>query len=266
LRGGEEVGTPAFWGVAQKIRSEGPQHSVRISQPFRLSAHEVTVGQFKAFVEAMAYKTEAETDGSGGTGQVEAGGRWDWKKGPEFNWRNPGYPQTDRHPVVNVTWNDIVAFCEWLSQEESSIYLLPTEAQWEYACRGGSTTLWCSGDNKEGLREYAWFATTEGGGTKPVGQKLPSGFGVFDMCGNVWEWCSDWYSPDYYASCPVDNPDGPSSGTDRVMRGGGFPDQPWCVRPAYRTKYPPSYRAANGVGFRPVMLIDPANPPKPSPQ
>ena len=112
---------------------ELPQHRVRITRPFYFGMCEVTVGEFRRFVEAKAYQTDAERDGQGGFG-------WDGKafvQKPAYTWLNAGFPQTDDHPVVNVSWNDAVAFCQWLAQEEKRAYRLPTEAEWEYACRAG---------------------------------------------------------------------------------------------------------------------------------
>ena len=141
------------WAI-ERIPSEGPQHRVRITRPFRLSRHEVTRGQFRQFVEETGYKTEAERDGKGGYGFVDG----KWVQDPRFVWSaDPGFPQTDDHPVVNVSWNDATAFCQWLSKKQGVEYALPTEAQWEYACRAGTTTFWHCGDSDTTLQEYAWF-------------------------------------------------------------------------------------------------------------
>ncbi len=215
--------------------------------------HEVTVGQFKAFVQATGYKTEAETDGEGGEGRIEG----PWQQRPEFNWINLGMgkEQTDEHPVVNVSWNDAVAFCNWLSNKEGKTYKLPTEAQWEYTCRAGSTTRWHFGDNEAELEQYAWYVKNHSGLSKPVGEKLPNGFGVFDMYGNVAERCSDRMSSEYYASSPVDNPDGPRSEGARVARGGAFGNRPWTVCSSFRAGGDPTGRG-HGGGFRPVLLLN----------
>src|SRR5208337_2281050 len=121
--------------------------------PFYLGKYEVTVGQFRRFVEANSYRTEAERDGKGGYG-------WDMKSGnfgqdARQNWRSPGFSQTEEHPVVNVSWNDAVAFCEWLRREDRQTYRLPTQAEWEYACRAGTTTRYWTGDDPESLAEAA---------------------------------------------------------------------------------------------------------------
>jgi hypothetical protein len=120
---------------------EWPQHRVRITRPFRLGVYEVTVGQIRQFIQATGHKTEAETDGADGRGKggwgISDDGKFEGRK-PEYNWQHTGYELTDDHPVVNVTWNDAVRFCEWLSQKEGKKYRLPTEAEWEYACRAGT--------------------------------------------------------------------------------------------------------------------------------
>ncbi|MCA9221053.1 MAG: formylglycine-generating enzyme family protein, partial [Planctomycetales bacterium] len=194
------------------------QHQVRITQPFYLSAHEVTVGQFRQFVSETSYRTEAETDGEGGYGWNEAEGKFE---GPDvkYNWRNTGFPQDDNHPVVNVSWNDAQKFCQWLSRKEGQTYGLPTEAQWEYSCRGGTTTAWSSGDDPETLAQvgnvadgtakakYPSLSTIAAKDgyvfTAPVGRFRGNSFGLFDMHGNVWEWCQDGYDANYYAVSPT---------------------------------------------------------------
>jgi formylglycine-generating enzyme required for sulfatase activity len=153
------------------------------------------------------------------------------------------------HPVVNVTWNDAVAFCEWLSRKEGKTYRLPTEAEWEYACRAGSTTKWCFGDTESQLGDYAWFRSNSENVTHPVGGKRPNAWGLQDMHGNVWEWCADWYENDYYGSSPPDDPNGPSSGTYRVLRRGSWGDNARYARSSGRDRSHPDDRDLN-LGFR----------------
>ena len=130
---------------------EKPQHRVRITRPFYLGVHEVTRGQFRRFVDDSGYQTEAEKDGNGGLGWNEAANKFE--QAPRYTWREPGFEQTDEHPVVNVSWNDAVAFAEWLGKKEGKTYRLPTEAEWEYACRAGTTTRYFCGDDAEALAE-----------------------------------------------------------------------------------------------------------------
>jgi len=242
------------WAI-KLFPSEGPQHRVRITRAFRLGRHEVTVGQFRQFVDQTGYKTEAERDGQGGRGRVDG----EWVQDPRFVWHTgPGFEQTDDHPVVNVSWNDAVAFCQWLSEKEAkkgskvrethqgnstspssngafhAPYLLPTEAQWEYACRCGTTTAWYCGDSDTALEEYAWFDKNSGGQTHPVGRLRANGWGLHDLHGNVWEWCADRWATDYYAESRPNDPSGPSAGSDRVYRGGYWGVSAWRCRSANR--------------------------------
>ena len=128
-------------------------------------------------------------------------------------------------------------------------FFMPTEAQWEYACRAGSTTRYCFGDDEAELDDYAWYEANSQGTTHPVGQKKPNGLGLHDMSGNVWEWCADWYDENYYKNSPKNNPRGPSSGSMRVLRGGSWNNSPGGVRTASRIRNVPSARDYNN-GFR----------------
>src|SRR5262249_46078102 len=178
---------------------EGPQHEVAITKPFYMGAHEVTVGQFKAFVTETKYQTEAEKTGEGAYVFTPQG---EFKNDPQAGWQRPGFEQADDHPVVCVSWNDARAFCEWLSQKEGKKYTLPTEAQWEYCCRAGSQTKFGFGDDDEELTEHAWFILNSGMRSHPVGEKKPNAWGLYDLHGNAWEWTGDWYAADYYTNAP----------------------------------------------------------------
>ena len=225
--------------------SEKPQHRVRINKPFYLGAHEVSIGQFRQFVSDSGYKTDAEQDGKGGYGLEGT----TWVQKPDYSWRKSGFQQTDEHPVVNVSWNDADAFCKWLSRKEGKAYSLPTEAQWEYACRAGSTTKYCYGDGEAELGDYAWFLENSGMSTHPVGSKKPNRWGLYDMHGNAWEWCADWYDDKYYGESLAGDPAGPSSGTSRVLRGGSWGYSPFFNRSANRFWYTPANRYYS-TGFR----------------
>ena len=198
-------------------RSERPQHRVTLTKPFGLAAHEVTRGQFRQFVNNTGYKTEAEEDRKGGAGLKN--NRW-VQQSPEFLWNTRvGFETepTDNHPVFNVSWNDALAFCNWLSEKEGVKYRLPTEAEWEFSCRSGSLKRYHFGADASMLKEYAWHRIKT---TSSVGQKIANAFGLFDMYGSEQEWCGDRYGP--YSTGPVINPVGPSQGSDRVIRGGAY--------------------------------------------
>ena len=243
------------------ISRERPRHRVRISSPFFVGSHEVTRRQFRRFVEATKYETDAERTGKG-CGYLNG----EWKQDSRFIWNTDlGLEQSDDHPVVNVSWNDAVEFCRWLSRQADAKYYLPTEAQWEYTCRAGTDTFWHSGNEEVSLGAYAWFEKNANGKTHLVGQLRPNAWGLHDMHGNVWEWCADRWQEDYYSLSPLLDPIGPNQGTIRVNRGGSWRDHAENSRSARRIGQYPD-RCDCHLGFRPVMLIDPANPPKLSSQ
>jgi len=240
-----------------------PAHLVRITKPFYLGETEITRGQFRRFVRDTGYQTEAESDGTGGEGY--SGGARGWEKIKQFNWQNPGFSQSDEHPVVMVSWNDAVKFCEWLSEREQMSYRLPTEAEWEYACRAGTSGNFQSSDDPATLAVYGNVADAAltshfviFGGinaddgyvfTAPVRHYRANSFGLFDMHGNVEEWCADWHDPNYYAQSPIEDPPGPSSGDVRVVRGGSWGTPVRSCWSAYRGRNSPSDRG-DRLGFR----------------
>ncbi len=197
---------------------ERPQHRVRITHPFFMGRREVTVGEFRGFIVATKFEPEAESSGLGGG--VYDREKKDIVRDLKWSWSNPGFRGKlfEDHPVVQVSWGDANEFCRWLSRREGRSYRLPTEAEWEYACRAGSTTRWCMGDSLEDLCNYAWFRENSEYAVHRVGRRRPNRFGLFDMHGNVWEWCHDWYGP--YSDREVVDPTGPPRGTTRVTRGG----------------------------------------------
>ena len=200
---------------AQSPRGEGRQRRVRITKPFLLGRHEVTLRDFRAFVTATNHRTTAETNGRGGYGLK--GGRW--REAPEFTWRNLGYERAGDEPVVNVSWRDAVAYCRWLSRHEGRRYRLPTEAEWEYACRAGTTTRYPWGDDAGARPQFAWTAENAKGKPQRVGSLKPNAWGLYDMLGNVYEYCGDYYSPGPFAAEPLTDPTGPKTGSARVVRG-----------------------------------------------
>jgi len=166
---------------------------------------------------------------------------------------NPSSSKGSRNPVETVSWNKATAFCEKLSQKTGNHFTLPTEAQWEYACRAGSSARYCFGDSDSTLGDYAWYSSNSGHQTYPVGQKRTNRFGLYDMHGNVWEWCRDWYAEDYYSSSPRKNPENTTPGEDRVLRGGSRGYHKEFCRSAYRVWGSPSY-THSGFGFRVVSV------------
>ena len=157
--------------------------------------------------------------------------------------------------MILVSWNDCVAFCTWLSGQERETYGLPTEAQWEYACRSGSTARYCYGSDTAKLEQYAWRDKNSGNKPNPVCQKLANGFGLFDLHGNVAELCVDWYDEDYYGSSPLDDPTGPTVGSERVCRGGCWRTDGAYCRSADRSFIKPD-RRATWQGFRVTCSVD----------
>ena len=230
------------WNREWITRSD-PRHSVRISKGYYLGKYAVTVGDFKRFVDMRGYKTEGERDGKGAYGWTGK----EWKQDSKITWRNPGFTQTDQDPVVCLSWNDAESYCQWLSEVEGEAYRLPTESEWEYACRSGSSTAYCFGEGDARLGEYAWYGANSDSKTHPVGQKAPNAWGLYDMHGNVWEWCRDWYGD--YSSGSLTDPTGASTGSCRVDRGGSWYGEAALCRSAIRLRDVPSRRGLS-LGFR----------------
>ncbi len=196
---------------------EGPRHTVTISKPFYLGICEVTQEQYAAVMG-----------------------------------RNPSRFKGAERPVEGVSWNDAVGFCEVLSKKTGHEVRLPTEAEWEYACRAGTTTRFSFGDDSDDLGVYAWYCSNSDEETHPVGQKKPNPWGLHDMHGNVWEWCEDWY--ENYADEEAKDPAGPSSGKYRVRRGGSWYNLPRHCRSARRSGDDPG-RRFHFHGFRVVVPL-----------
>ncbi len=244
----EELKTPgADQWYMDHLAGEGPQHLVRITKPFYLGMYEVTQEEYQRVVgnNPSAFSARGQQKG-----QVAG-------------------QDTKRFPVECVSWDNAVEFCGKLSElaEEKTAgrrYRLPSEAQWEYTCRAGSTGRFNLSSGRNGipkgseeweLYNYGWFG---GGSIQAVGQKRANAWRLYDVHGNVWEWCQDWYGGDYYAKSPADDPTGPSSGVDRVLRGGGWSYAAGNCRSAYRGSNTPGL-LHNGVGLR-IALVLPGKP------
>lgn len=220
---------------------ERPVHEVCLSA-FAIGEFSVTRGDFKKFAEETGYRSEAEK--SGGC-YIYDGIRW--VKDPASSWRFPGFLQQDNHPVVCVSWNDSIAYAEWLTGKMKRQYRLPTEAEWEYAARsGGKQEKYAGSDDVDSV---AWYSRNSGNRTHPVGSKQPNDLGLYDMSGNVWQWTADWYNERYYRESPINNPQGPNSGSKRIFRGGSWFSDQRGVRTTYRDFHFPSY-ASSYLGFR----------------
>ena len=242
-----------------ELSDEAPVHAVRITRPFFLGQHEVTVGQFRRFLEASGYTPESEADGTGGYGynasyDPSTTARGDAFQGRDsrYSWRDPGFPQGDDHPVLNVTWNDAVAMSQWLSRQEGRRYRLPTEAEWEYACRAGTRTRYYSGDDPRSLLKVAntfdaeaarnwprWQAYALEGSdgfafTAPVGSFEPNALGC-TTCSAMPG--SGWSTGTTRTTMPRRRSlirRGPEDGTVRVRRGGSWHTWALYARCGYR--------------------------------
>ena len=228
------------------FEEEAPQHQVRISRGFQIGTYEVTLGQFKQFLSSL---DDEERSGIETAAFAKANAHG------------------DEAAVAAVSWEDTQAFTAWLNQKEGGRkYRLPTEAEWEYAARAGSKTIYFWGDTLEQAPEYAWFNIQhadlrkwfpEGMFNKkenfahPVGMKKPNAWGLYDMAGNVWEWVNDRYSATYYQNSPKVDPAGPESGTARCFRGGSWYGSATNLRSALRGLNVPAYRS-DSLGFRVV--------------
>jgi len=245
------------------IPSEGPRHHIKITQPFFLGIHEVTVGQFRRFVDAKAYRTYAERSGRSKT------------------WLFPGFPQGEDHPVSCVSWSDTDAFCQWLSVEEGKRCRLPSEAEWEYACRAGTTTFWSSGEevtlagvSNIADKSYKVVNPKAGYGerwddgygyTAPVGRFGPNPFGLYDMHGNLEELCADLFGERYYEESPLEDPTGPAHGSAHTSRGGFHYGGAVLARSARRNDMVRT-DAWTGNGFRVVWVLKDSRNEKPAEQ
>ena len=243
----------------QKLDDEAPVHEVRITSPFYLGKFEVTVGQFRRFLAESGHVPESIADGTGAYGYnpdydpatSPRGDAFDGRS-PRYSWSNPGFPQGDNHPVVNVTWGDAQALAAWLSRKEGKTYRLPTEAEWEYACRAGTRTHYHAGNTPDDLlrvgntfdidaaenwpkwQNYALRGSDGFAFTAPVGSFAANAWGLHDMHGNAWEWVSDWHDDHYYSRSPVDNPQGPETGDVKVRRGGSWHTWSLYARASFR--------------------------------
>ena len=215
---------------------EGPQHRVRITKPFYFGLYQVTQEEYGRVMGRNPSWFSRGGRGSDGVSGLD----------------------TSRFPVENVSWNDAMGFCRKLSalpaeRSAGREYRLPTEAEWEYACRAGTTTRYSFGHDASQLGDYAWYHDNSDRRTHPVGQKQANPWALYDLYGNLWEWCSDWFSSDYYANSPADDPNGPAWGSGRVLRGGGWVTYACAIRSANRHTMAPDDQY-KFMGFRVVLV------------
>lgn len=247
-------------GASDGMPDEGPVHEVSIGS-YWMDTHEVTVAEFSQFTAATGYQTDAEKYGWSGAFDIAAG---EWRQRAAADWRHPEGPTRaadPQEPVTQISWNDALAYAHWAKKR------LPTEAEWEYAARGGlAEKKYSWGDQlKPGGKYLAnWWQgdfprhnTGEDGamGRSLVGQFPPNGYGLHDMAGNVWEWCSDWFDRSYYRESPRDRPQGPAEGKERVIRGGSWMcSENYCqgFRVAARS-HAAADTGLNNLGFRCVQ-------------
>jgi formylglycine-generating enzyme required for sulfatase activity len=197
---------------------EKPIHSVKISKSFYMSRFLVTQAQYQAVMD-----------------------------------NNPSTVRGDDLPIDSVKFSDAEDFCSRASKIVGKRIGLPTEAEWEYACRAGTTTKFNICDDDSELDQTAWYQGNSEGKPHPVGQKKPNSWGLYDMHGNIWEWCQDWYAEDYYSQSPSLDPPGPASGTKRVTRGGCWNSTAWSCRSAQRNGSDPAWFQEHG--FRVIVRI-----------
>ncbi len=215
---------------------EKPVHTVTISKPFEISDHEVTVGEYRKFVESTGYDPPVSTGSKGSYSRNDA-----------CNWNKKN---VENHPVNCVSWEDAQSFISWLNMQAGKpVYRLPTEAEWEYAARAGTKTDYACGDGEWCVTQMGWTSANSGGQTHPVKKKTPNYWKLYDMHGNVWEWCQDWYDSEYYSKSPPKDPVNNSGGSRRVLRGGGWGSSARSCRSAARGHYSPGYRSSY-YGFR----------------
>jgi len=238
-----------------EFNRQHPQHRVRLTQPYWISQTEVTRKQFRRFKESTGYRMLAEREGSG---RARVRGKFTTDK--KYNWLNPGITQTGDHPVVVVSRTDAIAFCQWLSRKHGIVFHLPGEAQWEYACRAGTDTRWNFGSDINAAKGHIWFNRTSGFQTHPAGQLPPNAFGLYDMHGNVWEWCADWLGGKYDGNSVTVNPGGGVTGKLTPLCGGAWNDNPYSS--SHRHYQPLPYCQSNiGIRLAAVVSVPPYDSP-----
>lgn len=197
---------------------EKPAHEVTITKPFYMGKFTVTQAQYQQVIGS-----------------------------------NPSKFKGAENPVDSISWEVAQKFCAKASEITKMTITLPTEAQWEYACRAGSKTAYYNGDTEADLEKAGWYSVNAKDTTHPCGKKEPNAWGLYDMHGNIWQWCMDWHDSTYYAKSPKEDPQGPESGATRVMRGGTYDTTAYGCRSAYRYSFEPARKFEN-MGFRVIAV------------
>ena len=246
-------------GNANGSEDEKPLHSVTVDN-FYIGKYEVTFQDFKKFIDATDYLTDAEQPDSinfkhGLPPRGANNGTWKM-----YSTGFPVPPTDSLKPVGNISWYDAVEYLKWLSKETGKEFRLPTEAEWEYAAKGGNKSKGYKYVGGNNLNEVAWYVGNSDKRAHNIGQKMPNELGIHDMAGNAREWCSDWYGESYYKTSPGENPKGPDFGKNRILRGGSWGSQEDRMRISYRNEgYP--YNSALDFGFRPAISGEPVAKP-----
>jgi formylglycine-generating enzyme required for sulfatase activity len=242
-------------------------HTVTLTKPFYVSKYETTVGLFRKFAEETGYKTTAEEKADGFV-RTERG----FERQPDVSWRNPGYSQTDDHPAVLISWDDTQRFLQWLNKGKKPLFRLPTEAQWEYDCRGKTLRPFFWGNPPEHASSYAnvldqtacvFFRDMRSSFSDDriiyaaaMRGAVENNFSLYHILGNALEWCADWYGSATYKIEGQTDPVGAPQGTCRVLRGGSWARPIYEARCASRHYAEPDYRT-NDTGFRVIAIAPP---------
>ncbi len=234
-------------------KAERPQHRAVVEYPFRLGSTEVTVAEFRAFVTGTGYVTDAERFGTGNSAdQTAASDKTDAKKQP--TWKDPGYSVKETFPVTQVSWLDAQAYCQWLSQQDKATYRLPTETEREFACRAGTTTRYSFGDDVAEFDQHGWHLGNSNFNCHQVGTKKPNALGLFDMHGNLEEWCGTKFDEAAYSKKSSDALPAEASTAMYAVRGGHWYHSAAFGRSAFRGDGPPTLRF-NTLGLRVAQTI-----------
>ena len=274
-RGSFLMGSPV--GQPGRGDNEGPQHEVRLDT-FYLCTTETTIELFLAYYqETVSAKKDFIIVQEEKKNTEQRGDDVDAITGPTPVYGDLTMGYAEKHPAIGMTWHNAMTFCRWLSKKTGKVYRLPTESEWEYACRAGTTNIFGVENDPSGLKDFAWYEANADSETNPIGKKKPNAWGLYDMSGNVREWVYDFYSPTAYAeaaqSTPAVNPKGPEAGEVHVARGGDYTSSVEELRCAARAYEEPWWRSGDPqipkskwwlpqmdfVGFRVAQSVEAEN-------